>query len=103
LAADAKRAHRQPLVMVHPALLNRRVIVFHDCNQQVLEHQFQLFDLALSPFRGFSKGRFLEFRNPQTKSLDQLIWTRNVADIFTFSAKKTAIITFKTAGPSGRS
>ena len=42
-------------------------------NQQVFQRQFQLFDFTLDLFRGFAEGQFLQFGDPQTQRLNQLI------------------------------
>ena len=61
---------RRPFIL---PLVDGCLITLGHRNQQVFERQFQLFDLALDLFRGFTESQFLEFGDPQTQGLNQLV------------------------------
>ncbi len=75
--------------------------IFRGGDQQILEGQFQLFDLALDLLRRLAEGLLLELAM-RSRSVWIKSCARIVADIFAFSACKAATIAFRTAGSSGR-
>ena len=46
---------------------------FSDCNQQVFQSQFELFDLTLDLLRGLAESLLLQFCDAQPQGLYQLI------------------------------
>jgi hypothetical protein len=91
------------IVLVRDAILGRPGVGLGHRHPQILEGQFELFDLALDLFRALPEGLLLQLGDPHTQRLDQQVVCRNVAEICAFSVRKATIIAFRTAGSSGKS
>ncbi len=53
-------------------VLNRSVALFSGCDQQILQRQLKLGNLALDLFRGLAEGLLLQLDDPQAQGLNQL-------------------------------